>query len=523
MGKYLRLEILTEDKIGMALQILDKIYKKNIDLKAVEVFPSKVCVKMEMMRDEEKSSLKSSILSIKEVKSIREIELLDYERNQRKLLAVINSVDEGILSFNENFEIEIFNRYCENVFNFKKEEVVGKDIRSIIGENNLIIESIKDGKEFDNIKFQLKNNRKEGQFITTGRIIKDDNDKTVGVVASIKDMDKAMELVNIVQGSKENVFKDIIGNSTAIDKVKRIVLSVSKSNSTVLLMGESGTGKELFATAIKNLSDRRDKNYVAINCAAFPESLIESELFGYERGSFTGAFTEKEGLFEKADGGTLFLDEVGELPLTLQAKLLRFLQEGTIRRIGSTKEKHVDVRIIAATNKNLKEMVENGKFREDLYYRLNVVPIYIPPLRERKEDIPLLVNFFINKLNRKMGKKISGANLEFLEQLMNYDWPGNVRELQNVIERGMNLCDGDILTMENLMFDLKYFSKENHGKEKNASEIKLSDVVEAAEKEAILRAVKKYKSYRKAAKVLGVSHTTLINKINKYNLKDNLL
>ncbi|MCX7884135.1 MAG: sigma 54-interacting transcriptional regulator [Caloramator sp.] len=519
MEKYSRFEIYTEDKMGMALKILEKIYNEKIDLKAVEVFPKKVCVKMELMDDYAKTNFKNSILSIKEVISIKEIDLLYHERNERKLLAVINSVDEGILSANENFEIEIFNKYCENVFKYKKEEVIGKDLRYIIGENNPLVSSVKNGKGFDNIKIKFKNKKGEGHCITTGRIIKDDEDKTIGVVASIKDMDKAIELVNIVQGTHEDVFKNIVGNSPAIERVKKIVLSVSKSNSTILIMGESGTGKELFASAVRNLSDRKDKSYVAINCAAFPENLIESELFGYEKGSFTGAVSEKEGLFEKADGGTLFLDEVAELPLNLQAKLLRVLQEGVIRRIGSTKETKVDVRIIAATNKNLKEMVEKGLFREDLYYRLNVVPIYIPPLRERIEDIPLLVNFFIYKLNKKIGKKISGANIKFLEELMKYDWPGNVRELQNIIERGMNLCEGNILTTENLIFDLKNSEKIKTSQYNVDIELKLNDVVENAEKEAIVKALKRHKSFRKAAKALGVSHTTLINKVNKYNLR----
>lgn len=522
MEKYLRFEINTEDKIGMALKILEKIYNANIDLKAVEVFPNKVCVKMESMDKEIKERLKNSILSIKEVSSIKEIDLLYYEKNERKLMAVINSVDEGIMSANENFQIEIFNKYCEKVFHYKKEEVIGKDIREIIGEDNPVVKSIKNGQGFDNVELRVKSERGKSHYITTGRIIKDDNDKTIGIVASIKDMDKAIELANVVQGTEEGALKDIIGNSAAIERVKKIVLAVSKSNSTVLLMGESGTGKELFARAIKNLSNRRDKSFVAINCAAFPESLIESELFGYEKGSFTGAIAGKEGLFKEADGGTLFLDEVGELSLSLQAKLLRVLQEGVIRKIGSKKEEKVDVRIIAATNKNLEEMVEKGLFREDLYYRLNVVPIYIPPLRERLEDIPLLVRFFVDKLNKKIGKKISGADLEFLEELMKYSWPGNVRELQNVIERGMNLCEGNILTVQNLILDFKSNMKTNSSKNGLSTEFKLREVVEAAEKEAIIKAIEKHKSLRQAAKALGISHTALINKVNKYKLRDKL-
>ncbi|MEG2247177.1 MAG: sigma 54-interacting transcriptional regulator, partial [Peptostreptococcaceae bacterium] len=210
---------------------------------------------------------------------------------------------------------------------------------------------------------------------------------------------------------------------------------IAKSNSTVLLRGDSGTGKELFANAIHDLSDRKGKSFVAINCAALPDSLLESELFGYEKGSFTGAMQSgKEGLFKEANDGTIFLDEIGELSMLLQAKLLRVLQEGKIRKIGSSKEEEVDVRVIAATHKNLEKMIKDGSFREDLYYRLNVIPMKIPNLKERLEDIPILVQFFVTKLNKKLKKDIKGFKKEFIDMLMNYDWPGNVRELQNVIK-----------------------------------------------------------------------------------------
>jgi transcriptional regulator of aroF, aroG, tyrA and aromatic amino acid transport len=507
--------------MGITLEILYKIYKLNINLISLEVFPEKVYIKINEIGQDKKNLLIAHIRSIDGVSDIREIELLEHEKNERKLFAIINSVDDGILYINKNLEIEIFNDYCEDIFHYKKRDVLGKDIRSIIHDPPMI-KALVSGEEYNNVEVNIKTDRGESHYLTSGRTVKDDNDNTIGVVASIRDMKKAIEIANVVSATNEGAFKEIIGSSPAITRVKDMVKTVAKSNSTVILRGESGTGKELFARAIQNLSDRKNKNFVAINCAALPDNLIESELFGYEKGSFTGAVTSKEGLFKEADEGTLFLDEVGELSLILQAKLLRVLQEGTIRKIGSTKEEKVDVRIIAATHRNLEQMVEEGKFRQDLYYRLNVIPIFIPPLRERTEDIPSLVTFFIDKLNRKLNKKILGVELEFINSLIEYSWPGNIRELQNVIERAMNLCSKDLLGKEHLIMGfnetprlLSNISKVEEG------EFKLKDLVEACEREAIIKALKKYKSCRKAAKALGVSHTTVINKMDKYKIKWN--
>ena len=324
---------------------------------------------------------------------------------------------------------------------------------------------------------------------------------------------------NAITSKEEFVFKDIIGNSPAIVRTKKICTSVAKSNSTILLRGESGTGKELFAKAIHKLSLRADKNFLAINCAALPDNLIESELFGYVKGSFTGAVENgKDGLFRAASNGTLFLDEIGELSLPIQAKLLRVLQEGTIRKIGSAVEEKVDVRIIAATNRNLEDMIKKNTFREDLYYRLNVIPIYIPSLRDRIEDIPILVNFFIKTLNKQVGKNIKGAETEFIEELVKLDWPGNIRELKNVVERAMNLCHGLFLKKENLIMNFQKTTNHEEDSKNNDFNFKLKDVVEAAEKKALISAMKDCKSCRKAAKALGVSHTTIINKLNKYGI-----
>lgn len=518
MKDYLRLKIISKDRIGMVLDILKKLYENDISIHSLEVFPKKVYIKVENLRKEKRLKLIQDIVYLREVSKVESVELLPYERNERRLLAMIDAVQDGIISINHKEQIEIFNKYCENMFYVNKEDVLGRNISDFLGFEAPIIKLLKTGENYDNTEVNIKNENGHIHYITTGRPIKDDKGKTIGAVASLKDIKEAIELSNAITPKEDIAFKDIIGHSLPISKIKKICSAVAKSNSTIMLRGESGTGKELFAKAIHNLSSRSNKNFVAINCAALPDNLIESELFGYTKGSFTGAREGgKEGLFKIADGGTIFLDEVGELSLPIQAKLLRVLQEGAIRRIGSSLEEKVDIRVIAATNRNLEAMIKDGTFREDLYYRLNVIPIFIPALRDRIEDIPLLVNFFINKLNKQLGRNIEGAETEFIERLVKHKWPGNVRELSNVVERAMNLCYSSLLNKDNLIID---FEKNTSLLEKEEEEFNftLKEVVETAEKKAVLSAVKKHNSFRKAAKALGISHTTLINKVKKYNI-----
>ena len=522
MEKNIRFEIITKDRLGITVIILEKIYKAAINLLSVEVFPKKICVKMQNMGDIKKEALKKQLSAIEDVVMVNEINLLNYEENERKLLAILDSVDEGIMVINKEFQIDLFNNYCEKVYHCKKEEVIGTDVRELIGQGVPALKLVNSGIKYDNVEVNIKTKRGEVHYLTTGRPIIDDNNITVGAVASIKDIHKAIEIANIIAGTTEGAFKEIIGNSNEIKKVKKLVETVAKSDSTVLFRGESGTGKELFAKAIQSLSSRKNSQFITVNCAALPDNLIESELFGYEKGSFTGAMNSgKEGLFKEANGGTLFLDEIGEVSVALQAKLLRVLQEGVIRKIGSTKEESVDVRIIAATNRNLEEMIKQEKFREDLYYRLNVIPIVIPPLRDRLEDISSLVNLFICKFNKKLNKEIKGAELSFINKLLQYNWPGNIRELQNVIERAMNLCDGEFISSQNILRDIVGVSIEKNKKDLDVNKVlKLKEVVEICEKQAIVTALSKNKSLRKTAKELGVSHTTIINKINKYKIRD---
>ncbi len=317
----------------------------------------------------------------------------------------------------------------------------------------------------------------------------------------------------------ETSVEGIIGKSKAIKEITGIINKIAPTPATVLITGESGVGKEVIAKAIHYNSPRRDKPFVKINCAAIPEDLLESELFGYEKGAFTGANKTKKGKFEIANGGTIFLDEIGDMPLILQSKLLRVLQEKEIERLGGNSPIKIDVRIIAATNKNLEKMVLEGTFREDLYYRLNVISIYVPPLRERKEDIPLLVFYFLDKFNREYNKNLEISD-ELLEILKNYQWPGNIRQLQNTVERMVILAKGKVLTEDDLPVDIKKsLGKKTYTKKIKEIPKELPKTVEEIEKEAIIKALEDTGYViKKAAEKLGMTQRQVRYRIEKYNI-----
>ena len=314
-------------------------------------------------------------------------------------------------------------------------------------------------------------------------------------------------------------FGEMVGGSEAMQKVFRTIEKVAGFSTTVLVRGESGTGKELVARALHERSERKARPFVPVNCGAIPEALLESELFGHKRGAFTDAHSDKKGLFEVADGGTLFLDELGELPLALQVKLLRALQEGTIRPLGATRDKSVDVRVIAATVRDLEEEVDEGRFREDLYYRLDVLQIVVPPLRERTEDIPLLIDRFLAKNNTKLGTAIEGVDAEARKILLGYPWPGNVRELENVIERAVVLTEGPRITKADL--PPKLLDPVDPSKMILASdELSIKKMQRFMEKTLIARALERTEGNRtQAAKLLELSHRALLYKIKDYGLK----
>jgi len=322
---------------------------------------------------------------------------------------------------------------------------------------------------------------------------------------------------------RETGFHNIVTRNPKMQEILQTVLKIADYKTTVLITGESGTGKELIARAIHYSSSRKDGPFIAVNCGAIPENLLESELFGHIKGAFTDATYTKKGLFEEADGGTIFLDEIGELPPMLQVKLLRVLQEEEIRRVGDTKSIPVDVRVIAATVKDLEKEVQEGRFRADLFYRLNVLNLHLPPLRERREDIPLLVNYFIEKFAPRFNKQIKGVNKEAMEILINHDWPGNVRELENALERAIALAEGELVQVEDLPPYLREKVDTRPGLFIPQNELSIKKITRQIEEELIRRALERTKGNRtQAAKLLEISHRALIYKIKEYGLDKEL-
>ena len=322
------------------------------------------------------------------------------------------------------------------------------------------------------------------------------------------------------QKPSEQVIKieGIVTQSPAMYKILNMLPKIASAEANVLIMGESGTGKELIARAIHNLSPKRDRPFIAVNCAGIPETLLESELFGYKKGAFTGALCDKMGLFKAADGGTIFLDEIGELSPTLQVKILRVVEEKSFKPIGDTKDIKVDVRIISATNKDLEKEVIEGNFREDLYYRLNVIPIRVPPLRERKEDIPALVEYFLKKYSKKFKKEIRKVSSSALELLSSYDFPGNVRELENIIERCVALETSNIILPESLM--LSDFKKGRPKKDYiPPGGLDLQKKIEEVEKDFLIKALEEARGVKKkAAELLNLSFRSFRYKLKKYKI-----
>ncbi|HEU4507062.1 MAG TPA: sigma-54 dependent transcriptional regulator [Pyrinomonadaceae bacterium] len=335
-----------------------------------------------------------------------------------------------------------------------------------------------------------------------------------------KPYDKAalLETINRALDRLDAIDSDIISASPKMESVKKMILKVARSNSTVLVRGESGTGKELIARAVHNQSPRSEEMFQAVNCAAINENLLESELFGHEKGSFTGAHAEKKGLFEIADRGTLFLDEIGELDVGIQAKLLRALQERKIRRVGGTHEISVDVRVIAATNRDLRAMVSDGRFRDDLYYRVNVLSIDVPPLRERREDIPVLIDYFLKKHTKNASRPVTGLTPETKKLMNEYSWPGNVRQLESAIERAILLSEGDLITLEDLPTEVRQeVGPAAEGAFKLPAEgINFEDV----ERNLITQAMEQTDyNITKAAKLLGLTFRTLQYRLEKFGIK----
>jgi len=469
---------------------------------------------------------------ITEVRNLAE-EITNLKEIRIMLEAIINSTQDAISVVDENGVGILINPAYTKLTGLTEEDIIGKPANVDIAEGqSMHYKVLETKKPVKGVRMKVEPNKKD-VIVDAAPIIVDGELKgSVAVAHDVSEIKKLTEELDqakqiIRQISAKYSFKDIVGSSDNMKNVINQAEKASKTPITVLLRGESGTGKELFAHAIHNNSERSNQKFIRVNCSALADNILESELFGYTEGAFTGAKKGgKKGLFEEADQGTIFLDEIGKISMKLQSKLLRVIQEKEILRVGGTRPIDINVRIIVATNINLEEAIQEGNFREDLYYRLNVFPIFIPPLRDRKEDIPALVEHIIKKFNQEYGRSVKGCSENVYKYLNDYDWPGNVRELENIIGRAIiNLgLSEDIIRIEHIPDiiagetigektpkkpDLDYSLKENS----------LKDIINITEKEVIKKALKETNGNRKeAAEILDIAVRSLYYKINKYNL-----
>ncbi|HQJ94464.1 MAG TPA: sigma 54-interacting transcriptional regulator [Syntrophorhabdaceae bacterium] len=436
------------------------------------------------------------------------------EKHQRDV--ILDSINEGVFTVDPDWRITSFNKAAEKITGVSRGDSIGRYCSEVfhanICESNCALrQTFETGKSNVNVTAYIVNNKgfRIPIRISTA-ILKNDKGEVIGGVETFQDLSQVERLQKELKD--KHTFEDIVGRSPAMMNLFNILPQISESDSTVLIEGSSGTGKELFARAIHNMSNRKKKRFVAVNCAALPDTLLESEFFGYKAGAFTDAKKDKPGRFLLADGGTIFLDEIGDISPALQVRLLRVLQERTVEPLGATEPIKIDVRVIAATNKDLSQLVQEGKFREDLFYRIKVIHLKMPTLKERKEDIRLLVDHIIEKYNRLQGKNITDISVEAMSRLIEYDYPGNVRELENIIEQAFVLCRGDIIELHHLPAELR---SDMLSSEDRSSSMSLLEM----EKNLIAGKLRLYGGNRKlTARELGIDVSTLYRKILKMNI-----
>ena len=436
---------------------------------------------------------------------------------------ILDSIADGVFTVDSDWRITSFNRAAESITGIKKEEAIGRHcwnvFRASICETRCSLrETTKTGETFVNQAIFIVNSEGERIPISISTaLLKDKNGQVIGGVETFRDLSVVEELRKELEG--RHSFLDIISKNQEMQRLFGILEQVAESNTTVLLVGESGTGKELFAKAIHSLGPRRNGPLITINCGALPDTLLESELFGYKAGAFTDAKKDKQGRLALAEGGTLFLDEVGDISPALQIRLLRVLQDRVYEPLGSTKTQKADVRIVAATNRDLEDLVAKGSFRQDLYYRINVVKLVLPPLRDRKEDIPLLADHFIRKYNRLSGKELRGLSPEVLPVLMSHNFPGNIRELENIIEYATVVCRNNIIGIEHLPDYLRQIAKSEkyiRGKSEPKDNLSWQDL----ERQFLIEVLRKNKWNRSVtAAQLGIHTSTLWRKMKRLKIE----
>jgi PAS domain S-box-containing protein len=443
------------------------------------------------------------------------------EHQERTLKIIFDSIDMGIFTVNKGGHVTFFNTAAENISGYNRRQVLGKNCSMIFGVNDKISPSLLskvmvDGESLTNRKGVIANTEGENIPVIASYIpLKNEKNKIVGGLATIRDLTLAHQLKQVIK--KQYTFYDMIGKDPVMQKIFEKAAVIAVTDATILIEGSTGTGKDLMAKVIHSASRRADQPFVKVNCAAIPNDLLESEMFGYVKGAFTGADKDKPGRFQEADKGTIFLDEIGDIPLGLQAKLLRVLEDKEFYRLGSPHTIKVDVRIISATNRGLEQLVEKKQFREDLYYRLNVLRIDLPNLIERKPDILLLIKNILRKLSAIRGYQYQGISEHAMELLLNYDYPGNVRELENILEHALIICQKKMIESQHLPVHIQNWVKTrlNNGADKFPNNSSVDEV----EAKQIKETLKLHKGNRtKTAQTLGIDRTTLWRKMKRYNI-----
>jgi PAS domain S-box-containing protein len=431
---------------------------------------------------------------------------------------ILDSISEGVFTVDLNWLIASFNRAAEEITGIQREKAIGQQCRDVLRadvcETDCTLQqTMETGRPIMNKAVHIIDaNGKRRAIAVSTALLKDEAGKVIGGVETFRDMSMIEQLRKEIQGRYS--CEDIISQSHKMQNLFALLPNIAESSATVLIEGESGTGKELLAKAVHNLSFRKNEPFVTVNCGALPDTLLESELFGYKAGAFTDAKKDKPGRFALAEGGTIFLDEIGDISSAVQVRLLRVLQDKTYEPVGGVSSVKADVRIITATNKKLDQLVKQGKFREDLYYRINVMRLELPPLRDKKEDIPLLVDHFISRFNHLHSKNICCVTNEVMAALLGYDYLGNVRELENIIEHCFVLCEGEILEAKHLPASIRPSSKLDKTQVSEPATIKQTEIL------LITQSLRRNKGNKTAAaKELGINKSTLFRKMKAFDIK----
>jgi transcriptional regulator of aroF, aroG, tyrA and aromatic amino acid transport len=521
----LKSKLIFNDRVGIVADISALLAQFNINIHFMEVIQAEdlatVYVELETLKLGDPDKLLIEHLGqINGLKQFRLVETLPYEERENRFKVLFDNMSDGVFSIDIACRLKTINRIALKALNLDATTDLGRDIRELQLPDIDIVSCLK-GQEYSNVKKSLITKGRRFRYLATGRPIFDSAGRIIGAMEIAKGLSEIEQMARSITESNDISFSDIVGQTQVMIEAINFAQKIAPIDAVVSLRGDSGTGKELFARAIHAASGRRG-SFVAVNCGALPEQLLESELFGYVDGAFTGGHRGgKSGLFELAQSGTIFLDEIAEMPLASQVKILRALQERRVRRVGGLREIPHDARVITATNRDLEALVKKKAFRNDLYYRISVLPIHIPPLSQRREDIPLLVDHFLFHLSRKLSHKARRLSSQAMEKMIDYSWPGNVRELKHVVERAHILCDKEVIDESFILFGSQnaecLAGRVDPVNESDDRGLRVR--MDAYEKRIIIQTLKQSASIRAAARRLGISHPTLLSKMKKHDLR----